>query len=78
MSDVTGRGIVRLFNDDEDCFTSRIHFNKQEWLNKRFLKNKFDFKDSYELVAIEYSAACDYANNKNRWEFSAQRETIDV
>lgn len=66
VSDVTGRGIVRLFNDDEDCFTSRIHFNKQEWLNKRFLKNKFDFKYSYELVAIEYSAACDYANNKNR------------
>lgn len=66
VADNTRRGIVRMVKTDDDRFTNKIGYNKEYWVNTRFLKDMFKLDDLYELVAIEYSAACDYANNKNR------------
>lgn len=53
-------------NNDEELFKNMTEFDIETWVEKRFLKNKYPLSKEYYLIAIEYSAACDYANNKPR------------
>lgn len=62
--DPFARGTVRKIDCENDIFANRIGFSKDDWVYNRFLK--IQFKISYELIALEFSAACDYANDKCR------------
>lgn len=66
VTDTFARGVVRKMNNDEELFKNMTEFDIETWVEKRFLKNKYPLSKEYYLIAIEYSAACDYANNKPR------------
>lgn len=66
VTDAYARGVVRLLNADDDEFENRIGFKKESWVNERFLNGKYIPTKNYQVVAVEYSAACDYANDKHR------------
>lgn len=66
VTDIFARGVVRFINADSDEFKNRTGFEKNVWVNDRFLNKQHVFQNDYHIVALEYSAACDYSNNKNR------------
>lgn len=65
-SDPFERGVVRFVNAESDEFKNRIGFEKETWVRTRFLNGKYTPQKEYDIVALEFSAACDYANNKHR------------
>ncbi|MBR5208986.1 MAG: hypothetical protein IKV67_03940 [Paludibacteraceae bacterium] len=66
ISEPNQRGCVRAFKDDEDYFNNKFGYDTRTWLNTHLLRNKYELKEQSRIVAMEISAACDYANNKKR------------
>lgn len=66
VNDPFARGVVRIIDCDDAEFENRIGYTKSEWALERFLQKKKTPANKYAVIAVEYSAACDYANNKNR------------
>lgn len=60
------RGCVRTFKNDEDYFKNRFGYGTVTWLNDHLLGNHYKIKEQYQVVAMEISAACDYAHEKKR------------
>lgn len=61
------RRIERTNNTIIELFEKQIGINPNEWISNVLLKNtKIDVDNTLELIALEYSAACDYSNAKNR------------
>lgn len=65
VTDAYARGVVWLMNEDDE-FENRIGFRKELWVKERLLNGKYIPNKEYQVVAVEYSAACDYANDKHR------------
>lgn len=66
VTDVEARGVVRLIDCDDEYFKNKIGQTKDDWVVNALFKGKNPFAQSYKIVAIEYSSACDFAQNKNR------------
>ena len=60
------RGCVRCFKEDEDYFKNKFGYGTDTWLNDHLLGNHYKIKEEHHIVAMEISAACDYAHEKNR------------
>lgn len=61
------RGSVRFIKDENDCFKNMIGLSKEEWvLNNLLNKKKTKIDGEYFIIALEFSAACDYAQGKTR------------
>ena len=66
VADAETRGVVRLIDCDDEYFKNKIGQTKADWVVNVLFKGNNPFSDDYKIVAIEYSAACDFAQNKNR------------
>lgn len=60
------RGSIRYFKNDEDYFKNKFGYETGTWLNEHLLGNHYKMKEQYQIVAMEISAACDYAHEKKR------------
>lgn len=69
-SDIESRGIVRRIDlknpDIINLFKDTVKYKPQEWIYSVLLNNCKHQGPILELIAMEISAACDYANNKKR------------
>lgn len=69
-ADIESRGIVRRIDiknpEIAKLFKEIVKYDPEEWINSVLLNNCKHQGNYKELVAIEVSAACDYANNKKR------------
>lgn len=68
--EVDSRGSIRRIErkDGEfaNVFKGQIGYTPNEWINSVLLKNIKIQGDILELIALEYSAACDFSNAKKR------------
>ena len=60
------RHIERKDRNYTEFFKSQIGHTPNEWLHSVLFKNTKIDGDALEIVALEYSAACDYSNGKKR------------
>ena len=68
--EIDSRGSVRKIEKDEEAlveiFKEQIGYAPDDWISSVLL-NGIEIKDEFlELIALEYSAACDYSNAKER------------
>lgn len=70
LKEKDSRGSVRYIEREDiayaEFFKSQIGQTPNEWLHSVLLKNAKINGDVLELVALEYSAACDFSNGKKR------------
>lgn len=68
--EIDSRGSVRCIEREDrdfaESFKSQIGHTPNEWLHSVLFKNSKINGDALEIVALEYSAACDYSNGKKR------------
>lgn len=64
--DAEARGSVRIVNCEDEVFKNCVGYTKKEWVENRLLSERVKLPDSYSVVALEISAACDYAQGKKR------------
>lgn len=65
---IKDRGAVCTFSqqDKSEVFNTLFHVDYQTWLNESFQKLSEVDSSEINLIAIEFSAACDYCQNKDR------------
>lgn len=68
--EVDSRGSIRKIEREDNelakLFEDEIGYNPNEWIYSVLLKNSKIERDVLDLIALEYSAACDYSNAKKR------------
>ena len=68
--EIDSRGSVRKIECEDVAFSekfkSQIGYTPKDWVRVALLKDANINVDVLELVALEYSAACDYSNDKKR------------
>ncbi len=65
---ISDRGAVCTFaqHDKEEVFNSLFHVHYQAWLSDSFKKLSDVDSSNIQLIAVEFSAACDFSQNKDR------------
>lgn len=69
-NEVNSRGSIRKIERDDEAFNNvfkdQIGYAPNDWISSVLLKGIKLEDDVIEMIALEYSAACDYSNAKKR------------